>query len=756
MDWRATAWLGVTLALWPSAASAAVLRLELRSPADEVAPESAIVLRSTETPEPGAELVERRVPWAGESQVEVELPPRSVWSVQVESGGLWAPEAVVMVGAGEAPTVVAFPLWRTRLLTGTVKTKDRAAAVPAVLSNRFDISDESTPGAGSVHGTATCPVSEAGEFHCEAPAARLDVKLSARGFIPHYRWGLDLTETTRSLGTLTLEAGASLVGWIEAEVGRLDPQQVEIELSPWQAVRHDPRLGEQLARTRYVARPNERGFFQLDGLRAGAYLLEARHPDYAATRVFPLDVLPEAEIALQAPVVLRPPLTLTIQLDPPLDWLGTPWAVRVLRGAAGSSSFEVEPTYQGVATTQGSLVLPGQAPGRYSIQVSDARGNVFWSDPAVRIETENDADLYVPLDLVAIVGTVTLGDEPLAAHLAFGGEHGSLHTRVESDEEGAFSGVLPHAGTWQVEVVEGEQGLHTVLRIEVPETGDSPRRVEIRIPDTLVYGTVVDSVGRPVAGATVLAGTGGDSVQVGTDSRGRFEVLGMIPGEMALMARGRTADGVQSSSKVSVTVAEEIPAGPVELRLKKLRELTGQVISERGPVPGAAVVILPPPGVGGFGASSQTDLTGNFRVEVPEAASRFQILVMPPGHALKAFEIDTHYGSSIALRVPMEGGTLELTVPEAGPDFLSERLVLTLEQEGIRLAKGQLYHWAVSHQGRFDRTGFVIPRLAPGYYRACLQGLTGLAEEAPCTGGHLTPGGSLHLEWPERQEDPGA
>lgn len=55
-----------------------------------------------------------------------------------------------------------------------------------------------------------------------------------------------------------------------------------------------------------------------------------------------------------------------------------------------------------------------------------------------------------------ILGRVTLGDDPLAATLWFGGRSGVRRIRFDSDEKGRFDGWLPEEGTWPVDLVSEE------------------------------------------------------------------------------------------------------------------------------------------------------------------------------------------------------------------------------------------------------------------------------------------------------------
>lgn len=715
----------------------ASVRLSLELPAGvETSDGGILVFRAAEGD------VETRVPLTSPS-TEAFLPPNTTWSVALQAPGLWAPEQVVTTGASETRTLRKVPVWQLAIVRGKVIPAEPAEELPQTLEARFEIDDAATPGEGSLKDSVSCPIEEDGRFECDVPAALQDMRISAQDFVPHYFWGLEPSpEKAHRLGTLRMQRGASLVGRVALDGSGFG--NVDVELSPWQATGGDSGLQDRLARTRRLTQPNEQGFFQFGGLPEGAYVLEARHPELAPARMFPVEVFSRGEVVLQQALHLRPPLTLSLTLDPPLDWLEQPWKVQIFRGSAGSSSLEPEPMYQGVATMNGELTLPDVAPGRFKVTVADSQGNGFWTASDVLIETEADADLYVALELFPIEGRVTLGDEPLPAKLWFGGNEGTW-AEIATDAHGEFTGVLPESGRFRLELLAEEPAIRHLHWVNVPADGSLPHRIEIEVPDTLIYGRVVDGSGAPVSRAGVLVQSEGHSLGVEVDAKGAFEIRGLAEGEVELMAQGMTPEGERSSPVETAMATENQPFGPVELRLQDVHTLQGQVLSERGsPVVGAAVVVLPPPEAPGFGARARTALDGSFEVEMPETVNRLHVLVMPPGHALKAFEIDTSYGRRFALQVPSQGGTLELAVPQELQDAATGATKLTLQQDGILLSKSQLYHWALSHQGRVANEGLVVPDLAPGYYRVCLVS-PNLQGPPRCTSGQLTVHGTLSL-----------
>jgi hypothetical protein len=188
-----------------------------------------------------------------------------------------------------------------------------------------------------------CPVDETHRFSCELPAISADLSLGADGFIPRYRWGATIAAgKTADVGTVELARGASVAGWAVAEEGAVAPGRCTARLVRLVAP-GGGRIGLQIEETAAKAAVQKGGFFQLRGVAPGSYLLAVEQPGFAAARAFPIEVWPGAETVIKQPLVMRRPLTLEFAIEPPLDWLGHPWRVRVVRFSDFSANPEREP-----------------------------------------------------------------------------------------------------------------------------------------------------------------------------------------------------------------------------------------------------------------------------------------------------------------------------------------------------------------------------------------------------------------------------
>ena len=683
--------------------------------------------------------------------VEIELEPGTTWEIVLEARERWAPRTVTTLGEADSSTRVRLPVWPVRPVTGRLTlVPNQEQTEPPEPLRRLEARIEMGRGPGARRsgprstGFIDCPLADDGRFTCSLPVAELDLRMMVQGYVPHYRWSFEVPATEPvSLGTVKLEPGASVSGRVQAD--GVDLTKIHVSLVPATAAGSAMATGamDKLASAGLSVAPDPSGFFQLRGVPAGAYLVEAVHPELAPARLPPMKVAPRTEVVLPTPIVLRPPLDLSLTIDPPVDWNAEPWHVTIRRAFDMAARRQDEAVYRGPMMQGEPLVLPNQAPGLYYVSISRQRQETVHLE---RFDVQHDADANwrIDLDLLRVEGRATLGDEPLQGTLRFSGREGASGIELTADEDGSFSGVLPGPGIWDVRVDSTEQAVHHVTRIEIDEDAESPHEIRLEIPDTLLFGRVVDETGAAVE-ASVMIETRQGSYDVMTDEQGEIELRGVPEGAAALFATAQSTDGELRSDDVSVIVDEGQPAGPIVLELRRLSSLAGRVFSLDGPIAGANVLALPPPGMFSFGARAQTDLNGGFELEIPSRVQRFHVVVSPPGHALKTFEIDTGYGDAIALRVPRETGTLELRMPMDERVFRQQGLNLLIEQNGISLPMGLLYPWAMSHGGRVSGSPeMTFPAMAPGHYRVCI--LADTAQAQSCAAGYLDSFQTLALE----------
>ncbi|HTQ78747.1 MAG TPA: carboxypeptidase-like regulatory domain-containing protein, partial [Thermoanaerobaculia bacterium] len=241
------------------------------------------------------------------------------------------------------------------------------------------------------------------------------------------------------------------------------------------------------------------------------------------------------------------------------------------------------------------------------------------------------------------------------------------------------------------------------------------------------------------------------------DENGSFEFRGLAPGMIYAGALLSSAEGSWTSDRLTLVLGEGDDHGPVELRLRRTRQVSGIVQSALGPVPGASVAIVPFRPIVMFGDAVRTDLDGSFSGNVPAMTDLAAAVVSAPGFALRAFALPAGQPAQI-LAVSEEEGNLELRLPEPPQESGRERFSLWVFQNGLPLPLDTLYPWAAGHgqepAGPGSR-GLAIPAVAPGEYRACIVSQALLvpweasgwtAPLAKCAVGDLAAGSTLRLD----------
>lgn len=695
------------------------------------------------------------------TRAELDLPPGSSWRVSSDIRGFWASVGVLTATPSAGSTLHRIELWPAGRLTGSLKLGVAGQVLPKEIEATIVSPPDPRLRKEIPKGEVICPVGKRGVFHCEVPAAFLDVALRSPGFVPDYRWGLRVDPgKTLSLGSVTLKNGASLTGWAQLEEAGAPLRKGLARLVPLLAPGYDAEVAARLRSTALEGLVRQDGFFQFAGIAPGHYLLEVEGEGMAPTRVFPLEIRPWSETVLPQPVVLKPPLQLEISISPPLDWLSRPWHVQVRRASDFSGALDAKASYEGTAGKDGWIRIPGQAPGTFSIQVRDSLGNVLFDDPRRSVERSEDARQDIEIDLVTVRGSVSLGKEPLASQLWFGGELGVPRVRMDSDGEGAFHGVLPRDGTWIVDVKAEEPRLdtHVTVRLKADRAGRAS--AEILLPDTQIFGKVLTEDHKPVANAQVAVATEVDTLVVKTDDTGAFEARAVPEGVTNLTARHFLLGDLYTSSSVVVPVGSS-PVGPVDLHLRKMKIVSGKILSPEGPVPGATVYLFPSRPRLGLGDSSRTNVDGTFIAQLSAGTERVNAVVSPPGYALQVFEFQVSQDSTV-LTVSPNGGSLELSFPYTSAEMKEKGFRLLFFQNGLQLASSPLYRWAFSQGARMEGGLFFprIPNLAPGEYRVCISPRTILPEAEivsflesleDCASGYLPPGGTLKLHLTMKQ-----
>ncbi|HSM51494.1 MAG TPA: carboxypeptidase regulatory-like domain-containing protein, partial [Thermoanaerobaculia bacterium] len=588
-----------------------------------------------------------------------------------------------------------------------------------------------------------CPL-EHGAFSCPAPAGVWDLKVRVAEHSSSFLWGRRVVaDATTDLGDLVVVPGGSVAGFVVVPDRRQLPEVV-VYLAP--AVAGDSQATRRAARAdRLTSRVDERGFFAFRGVLAGTYELEAVLEGAGRGEFGPVLVVGTGESFVRDAIRILALRNLEVAVSPPLDPAGERWRVVLEKRTSPNAT---EPRGEQPASESGVARFGDLPAGTYAVRIRDAAGQ--WWHLENREIREADEVILITLDLLPVRGEVTLGDEPLAARLGFGAGLNGIVIEMESDAEGRFAGVLPRDGVWLVSVVGDELGVRRTFRAEVEKPpGASEAFVEIRLEDRLVEGEVVDTAGRPVAGARVtakplLSGLEGKPLFVLSGDDGRFVLRGLDAGAVEL----RAAHGKRSSAlrRVEVRAAgEEVP--PEKLVLEDEETLRGTVLGEASPALGALVAVSGR----GFAATTTTDARGEFRILLPVDTPELSLAVMSPGHALHLETIAAGDRRHRTVRLGRTQGVFVLGLARGG-----RRSPVFVAWNGRALDFYSLFTWQALQGGTAPGGGAAdalrVPGMPPGEYLLCAVGTTGEVNApmaAPtCVSGLLAPDGELRLDLP--------
>lgn len=736
----------------PDSASSFDVTIVVRSAASALPEKASVELAAVDAEEVPS--VKTTVPLeAGRGSVTVPVDTRWKWRVEASAEGFWSPATVVAPGSADAPSVVPISLWPAAELEGIIAQPTGTSPV-AKLRIRFAPSPATKQAApGQPEGTfwVTCPVSREQKIEqCSGPAGAWNLRLDAASFSPLFIWAVQATPGEMlDLGRVVLKPGGALSGRVVTAVGPADPAKTTVELRPlFDPSTLNPERRQELAQLRRTAKVGTWGDFQFTGVAPGSYRLLAQEKGLSPAERSPVTVRRGEETRLEDPLVLEELLRLQALIEPAADPFDEPWTVQMHRTVDGNVMKQVA---SGPVDETGEWQSPPLAAGPYSLQVLDQRGNSLgWWD----VQLDEASDLVsIDLPVVFVDGHVELGDEPLAAHLWFGGEHGEERIETTAEEDGSFYVVLPRDGNWTVDVEADDPPVTSRgLSVDVdPVEGMRTADVLIEVPNTTIEGEVVDEIGVPVQSARVLVQSYGawqGVVPTDTDLVGRFEVRGMRPGQFSIEA---TSD--EGRSQPVIRQVDEDQTVSVQLMIQKERSMVGRVVSESGPVAAARVLAV------AFTSSGQpasmriaegtTDVEGRFEISVPGGSALVRLVVMAPGYAL--YLGTAREGTRLEIPLSHDAGTLHLGAVDPGAGIVG-----LLVADGGAVSTARLQTWAVMNNAPVAAgEELTVPAMPPGSYAYCelsvqeallVLGGVGAPRTEACSQGFLSQGGELTLD----------
>jgi hypothetical protein len=534
-----------------------------------------------------AEGVEQELPVASDQRYEVFLFEPGPWLVRPAPGsGYWGRETLIDPGTA-ASDIVTSVRDETEVQPEVVPVFE-VPAYPAVnVSGRLvggarpggtlrvvlgDVDPGNTDPRFHVQRVVVrCPVGGDGRWSCELPATLVHVVFWRPGHSPDYRWNMPLHgRQTLHLGDQKLVPGASLAGFVAPGPdfqGFVDHCAVHVATG-------DPAMWttdlESVVATVAVA---EDGFFQAAGLDPGTRWIQVDCDGRVAARSGPYELLENAETFPRRRVRLASSHLLDVFVEPGDPPYGSHWIARLRQIREHDSpdfpfrDLRRQYPQQTAAVVGGHARFHVPGDGAFSVEVLDAIGGRFGEVDYV--EVVGDRSTVVQLELVPVVGQVTLDGVPLEGYVFFGGRGASPELTFRMEEDGWFRGALPEREDWRVDVASPEhdvaQSFHDV---DVPV--NEPLTLELT--DTVVDGRVVFvGTGAPAAGAMVRFETADERIvhesRAGDD--GTFSARGVPAGWIRISAHPKGLGGHLATASVEAVLSSSAPL-TVTLRVPEL------------------------------------------------------------------------------------------------------------------------------------------------------------------------------------------
>lgn len=674
------------------------------------------------------------------NEVSPELDPTLPWKIRFRGDGCWAPEQALAPREAETPTTLHLPLWPAGRLTGKLVAPTHPSEEGTPLA-RVELGFESVPRPLRSRGThevptstTVCPVDE-GIWDCPLPATPLDLRLEAPGYVPHYLWGIDVRAgETRDVGTLQLATGGSLVGWVRGD--GVD-EVVTVELAP-EVFYGDATATGRLAKRGRRTQANERGFFQLQNLAEGSYVLVARAgEERSPLRVAPLEIDRGREHVLPEVLILQPKSSLAVSVLPPVDPYSEPWRLTLQRHIPLSTY--VEDVDQGIVQGDGKRVVRQLDHGTYVLAVADSRGSKY-TRKRFDVGT-GETELVIEIPVVPVAGRISWGDEAIATQLFFRGLDGRRIT-LESDEEGYFEGYLAREGDWRVAADPIEAGVKPYIGDVHVERKPGQRHawIDLALANTHIRGRVVDLEGRPMEPALVsVLADGVPELQVWVDEEGGFEILGLFPGTKQIRGQARPH---RDSGFVTYDLEEDREGPLLDLVVSDQVRVRLVIVAPGGRVAGALVRYSDP----SFPNRSEIRAgpSGELSLFVTPESRALDVVVRAPGFPVKMarVELPTEITGALHVGLAPMGGKLRFQ-PRSGGFLLHNGVTLPWwhvlsPPSGSRL------------RGLDPVSGNLSVEVEAGEYALCPT-----PKRSPaCRSGYLPVGGELDLSHSREEEPP--
>ena len=620
-----------------------------------------------------------------EGSATLTLPDASRHRVELESNNCWL--APLDVGADTAESI-EIRAWPPAALTGIATTHDKGDVTALDAHLKIDGVEREAK--------VRCQV-EQSKWRCPIPAAPLQARIEAAGYAPRHVWDIAARPSSvYDAGTIEFVRGATVAGMLDP--GSVAPE-VTIEL-------HVDGKGEKqpLFRLRPV-----KGHFEFAGVMPGAYRVIARARDVSPARSETL-IVSASSFYRVAPLRFDALATVKIAVDPPVDSLQRPWNIAISHITPGTP--HTTPVVRDSVPLTGWWEKPGIETGRYVIAISDASGAIVHR-VQMQID-ENGPVIEVRIAQIPVRGRVSVG----GAELTFTsvGIQGGKRVQFTASEEGEFSGMLPHEGTWDVKIALRDEKAYVVRRgVNVKRPADADvAYIELELPPGKIEGTVFDGAGEPLTemSSIMLVRNGKPEANTVSGDEGQFAFFGLAEGDV--MLRAVTASG----GDTGLIPARVRNSGTSRIRLTMAqgRRVQGTLVTSNGlPIAGAYIRYLAP-AMPTF-LQTVTDASGIFELRLPHGVGTIAVAVLASALPVSLSTVEVSADRILHLVVPTDRGELFIPMSRRAEPPLIASLngiplpvrTLVFPMDGSALPRG------------VQPDGFLIT-LVPGAYTFCSGG----------------------------------
>jgi hypothetical protein len=292
------------------------------------------------------------------------------------------------------------------------------------------------------------------------------------------------------------------------------------------------------------------------------------------------------------------------------------------------------------------------------------------------------------------------------------------------------------------------------VRRSLSVTVDPAVELEIRLPDTVVRGAVVDESGQPlpsVVTAHSLDRPDEEAVQDATSPDGEFTLHGLAAGRQVLAAQVSGLPLEADERVVDLREGEALEG--VRLVARRQQQVRGRVVSQGAGVPGAQIKAASLHGLIGVAPILRSDAKGEFSLRVSAGTGELGLSVGALGYAFRILKTALPAdGAALVVSLERNAGTVKVELPEGER---GDSGFAVLRHGGFFESVAYLQPWAAANGGgRTDRI-MVVPQLEAGSYDVCWATpaevpklMAGHSLGDRCASGSLAIAGELVLKVP--------